>query len=102
MELWRKILNSSVRQPAQLQRLFPGLDVKALDAVAETYPMCINPYYLSLVETAGRPHRAAVHPGPGRAGHEHGAPHRGPPGRGEHEPGTLRGAPLPGPRPVRS
>ncbi|HSH69425.1 MAG TPA: KamA family radical SAM protein [Deferrisomatales bacterium] len=55
MELWRKILNSAVRQPAQLQRLFPSLDVKALDAVAETYPMCINPYYLSLVGTPDDP-----------------------------------------------
>lgn len=55
MELWQKILNSSVRQPAHLALLFPGLDRRALDAVAETYPMCINPYYLSLVERPGDP-----------------------------------------------
>jgi len=55
MERWRKILNSAVRQPAQLQRLFPNLDIKALDEVAETYPMCINPYYLSLVGSPDDP-----------------------------------------------
>jgi lysine 2,3-aminomutase len=55
MELWRKILNSSVRQPSQLVRLFPDIDVRALNEVAETYPMCINPYYLSLVDNPAGP-----------------------------------------------
>jgi lysine 2,3-aminomutase len=50
MELWQKILNSALRQPAQLARFFPGIDVPTLDRVAEVYPMCVNPYYLSLVE----------------------------------------------------
>jgi lysine 2,3-aminomutase len=49
MELWQKILHSSVREPVQLKRLFPGLDAHSLDRVAEVYPMCINPYYLNLV-----------------------------------------------------
>ena len=49
MELWQKILNSSFREPAQLTKYFRGIDVGSLDRVAETYPMCINPYYLSLV-----------------------------------------------------
>ncbi|MEW6488910.1 MAG: KamA family radical SAM protein [Thermodesulfobacteriota bacterium] len=55
MELWQKILNSSFRQPAQLAKYFRGIDVASLDRVAETYPMCINPYYLSLVERPDDP-----------------------------------------------
>ena len=55
MELWQKMLNSAIRQPAQLVRLFPGIDVAALDRVAEVYPMCINPYYLNLVERPDDP-----------------------------------------------
>lgn len=55
MELWQKLLGSAFRQPAQLALLFPGIDVRALDEVAETYPMCINPYYLSLVESPDGP-----------------------------------------------
>ncbi len=55
MELWQKILNSSFRQPAQLAKYFSGVDVEALDRVAEVYPMCINPYYLSLVERPDDP-----------------------------------------------
>jgi len=55
MELWQKLLNSAFRQPVQLALFFPGIDVRALDEVAETYPMCINPYYLSLVERPDDP-----------------------------------------------
>lgn len=55
MELWQKLLGSAFRQPVQLSLFFPGLDVHALDEVAETYPMCINPYYLSLVERPDDP-----------------------------------------------
>ena len=55
MELWQKLLNSAFRQPVQLALFFPGIDVRALDDVAEVYPMCINPYYLSLVERPDDP-----------------------------------------------
>jgi lysine 2,3-aminomutase len=55
MELWQKLLASAFRQPLQLSLFFPGLDVRALDEVAEVYPMCINPYYLSLVERPDDP-----------------------------------------------
>ncbi|MBI5441625.1 MAG: KamA family radical SAM protein [Deltaproteobacteria bacterium] len=55
MELWQKLLASAFRQPIQLSLFYPNLDVAALDEVAEVYPMCINPYYLSLAERPDDP-----------------------------------------------
>lgn len=55
MEQWRKLLASAVREPRQLQRLFPELDGAALERVVEKYPMCVNPYYLSLVGSPDDP-----------------------------------------------
>lgn len=55
MELWQKILASSVRTPKALADLVPGVDVQALEEVAQKYPMCVNPYYLSLIQQPGDP-----------------------------------------------
>lgn len=55
MELWQKILASSIRTPQALASLVPGVDVQALEEVTQKYPMCVNPYYLSLVQNPGDP-----------------------------------------------
>ena len=55
MELWQRILGSSIRQPEDLARLVPGIDVNAIKMVTGTYPMFINPYYLSLLQNPQDP-----------------------------------------------
>jgi lysine 2,3-aminomutase len=56
MELWQKMLASSVRDPQTLARLIPGIqDTAALERVCDVYPMAINPYYLGLIQEPGDP-----------------------------------------------
>lgn len=51
---WKRILMDSVTSPGELpRRLAPKRDL--LEEVTRLFPMRINPYYLSLVETEGDP-----------------------------------------------
>ncbi len=54
METWQKLLQASITRPGDLTRRF-GVDPRPLDAVAEAYPMRVNPYYLSLIKSVGDP-----------------------------------------------
>ncbi len=49
MESWERILSESITTPEQLSR-FMEIDVSAVRKVLSRYPMCINPYYLSLIK----------------------------------------------------
>jgi len=54
METWQRLLQASVTRPGQLTRRF-GVDPRPLEAVAERYPMRVNPYYLSLIQSVDDP-----------------------------------------------
>ena len=54
METWQKLLQASITRPEKLTRRF-GVDPRPLEAVAERYPMRVNPYYLSLIKSVGDP-----------------------------------------------
>jgi lysine 2,3-aminomutase len=54
METWQRLLQASVTRPGELTRRF-GVDPRPLEAVAERYPMRVNPYYLSLIQSVGDP-----------------------------------------------
>ena len=54
METWQKILKASVTNPAQLTPIY-GIDPQPLQAVADAYPMRVNPYYLGLIKEVGDP-----------------------------------------------
>jgi len=54
METWQRLLQASVIRPGDLTRRF-GVDPRPLEAVAERYPMRVNPYYLSLIQSVGDP-----------------------------------------------
>ncbi len=54
METWQKMLQASITRPGEITRRF-GIDPGPLAAVAEQYPMRINPYYLSLIRAVGDP-----------------------------------------------
>jgi lysine 2,3-aminomutase len=54
METWQKILRASIVRPGDLTRRF-GIDHRPLEAVAERYPMRVNPYYLGLIREVGDP-----------------------------------------------
>lgn len=54
METWQKILQGSITRPGELTRRF-GIDPRPLEAVAERYPMRVNPYYLSLIRSVDDP-----------------------------------------------
>lgn len=54
VDVWQQSLKASITSPAQLAELFP-VDVAALEAVTERYPMRISPYYLGLIEEVGDP-----------------------------------------------
>lgn len=54
VEAWQQSLKESITSPVQLAEHFP-VDVAALEAVAERYPMRITPYYLGLIEEVGDP-----------------------------------------------
>ncbi|BCR06050.1 lysine 2,3-aminomutase [Desulfuromonas versatilis] len=54
MELWQQQLKQCITTPAQLAEHFP-VDVAALEAVVERYPMRITPHYLGLIREIGDP-----------------------------------------------
>jgi lysine 2,3-aminomutase len=54
MEIWQKLLQASITRPSEVTRRF-GIDPRPLEAVAERYPMRINPYYLGLIRSVGDP-----------------------------------------------
>ena len=54
MEDWQKSLQASITTPEQLAEHFP-VDVAALKAVVERYPMRITPHYLGLIREPGDP-----------------------------------------------
>jgi len=53
-EDWQQALKQSITEPVQLAAHFP-VDVAALTAVTDRYPMRITPYYLGLIEAVGDP-----------------------------------------------
>jgi lysine 2,3-aminomutase len=53
MELWEQILADSITEPDQLSSIFPEIDECDIKKVVSTYPMLINPYYLSLIREKG-------------------------------------------------
>jgi lysine 2,3-aminomutase len=54
METWQKLFQASITRPGNLPGRF-GIDSRPLEAVADRYPMRVNPYYLSLIQTVGDP-----------------------------------------------
>ena len=54
METWQRLLQDSITHPGDLTRRF-GVDPRSLEAVAERYPMRVNPYYLNLIKSVGDP-----------------------------------------------
>ena len=54
METWQKLLQAGITRPGDLTRRFGG-DPRPLEQVAERYPMRVNPYYLSLIQSVGDP-----------------------------------------------
>lgn len=54
VEAWQQELKQSLISPEQLAERFP-VDVAALSAVTERFPMRITPYYLGLIEQVGDP-----------------------------------------------
>jgi len=54
MQHWQTLLKKSITQPAQLSAFFGEVSAD-LQKVTKTYPMRINPYYLSLIKKPGDP-----------------------------------------------
>ncbi|MBW6512277.1 MAG: KamA family radical SAM protein [Desulfuromonadaceae bacterium] len=54
METWQRLLQRSVTRPGDLTRQY-GIDSRPLEAVAEQYPMRVNPYYASLIKSVDDP-----------------------------------------------
>ncbi len=54
MDLWQQRLKQSITTPQQLAQHF-DVDVAALEAVVERYPMRITPHYLGLIREPGDP-----------------------------------------------
>ena len=54
MTHWKSLLARSITTPEQLSRHF-DFDFSTLNAVAEQFPMRINPYYLGLIKKPGDP-----------------------------------------------
>lgn len=54
MKSWRDILRASITHPRELAPRFK-VDVTRLEQVIAVYPMRVNPYYLSLIQSQGDP-----------------------------------------------
>ena len=54
MQNWKQVLKKSVTAPSQLSQYF-RIDEERIARVIDTYPMRVNPYYLSLIKTVGDP-----------------------------------------------
>ena len=52
MEKWKEILQNSIRDAASLKEMFQLSDdeVRDIQKIADDYPMCVNSYYLSLID----------------------------------------------------
>lgn len=70
---WREILQNSVRTVEALSGYFPDV-AGDLHRVTAQYPMKINPYYLSLMETSDGPLARQVIPSPDELGGLHACP----------------------------
>lgn len=54
MEEWKRLLQQSVVTPEKLHEIVDG-DIRIIEEVAQSYPLMINPYYLSLIQTYNDP-----------------------------------------------
>lgn len=54
MEEWQSLLKKSITEVDELSKHF-DIDTSEIDETLHKYPMCINPYYLSLVSEIGDP-----------------------------------------------
>lgn len=52
MTKWKEILKNSIRDAESLKEIFSLSDeeVSSISKIADDYPMCVNPYYLSLID----------------------------------------------------
>ncbi|MDO4938351.1 MAG: KamA family radical SAM protein [Lachnospiraceae bacterium] len=52
MTKWKELLQNSIRDAASLKKVLDLTEeeVKSIQAIADDYPMCVNPYYLSLID----------------------------------------------------
>ncbi len=57
MERWQRLLQQSIITPSKLAQLFKltEVEITQIKRVISTYPMRINPYYLSLIKEKGDP-----------------------------------------------
>ena len=70
---WREILQNSIRTVEELSEHFPDL-TGDLEQVAARYPVNINPYYLSLMESVDSPLARQAIPSPEELGGLHTCP----------------------------
>jgi len=54
METWQTLLNNSITTPEELQE-YMDCNTTALGEVIANFPMRINPYFLSLIQSQGDP-----------------------------------------------
>ena len=54
METWQTLLNKSITTPEELQE-YMNCNTTALEEVIANFPMRINPYFLSLIQSQGDP-----------------------------------------------
>ncbi len=56
MKDWRKSLEESCRSVSELKKVLPFTpeEEAALEKIAERYPVCVTPYYLSLIDPADK------------------------------------------------
>ncbi|MBC8458736.1 MAG: lysine 2,3-aminomutase, partial [Deltaproteobacteria bacterium] len=52
MESWEQILSKSITTPEDLATRIE-IDEREITHIISRYPMCINPYYLSLIKNKG-------------------------------------------------
>lgn len=55
MHDWREILKQSITSADQLAAKCPEIDKAEIRRVIRNYPMCVNPYYLNLIEKKDDP-----------------------------------------------
>ena len=52
MTKWKEILQNSIRDAASLRKVLnlTEEETKNIQTIADDYPMCVNPYYLGLID----------------------------------------------------
>ena len=55
MDDWLTLMRQSVTKPEDLLKRFPDIDIDGLKWVTKYFPMRINPYYLSIIQSVGDP-----------------------------------------------